>query len=64
MTRATVTCATWGERQTFLGTQWEVIVAAEVWGKTHGRAEHDGEEVPVWVDRPGSQQRSAGYGHR
>jgi hypothetical protein len=40
MTRATVTCAVWGDRQTLLGSTWEVTVATEVWAKTHGRAAH------------------------
>jgi hypothetical protein len=59
-TQATVTCAECGDRHTFVGTQWEVTVAAEVWPKTHGRAAHDGETVAVRVDRPGTRQRSAG----
>ncbi|MGN6173863.1 MAG: hypothetical protein ACTHPS_13065 [Streptosporangiaceae bacterium] len=50
-TRATVSCAECGDRQTFLGTQWEVTVAAEVWQKTHGRAAHDGGTAAVAVDR-------------
>lgn len=45
-------------RQTFLGTRWEVTVAAGVWGKTHGRAAHDGETVPVTVDKPETRQGS------
>jgi hypothetical protein len=52
MTKATVTCAVCGGRQTFLGSQWEVTVAAEVWEKTHGRSAHDGERVPVRVEGP------------
>jgi hypothetical protein len=63
-TQATVTCAECGDRHTFVGTQWEVTVAAEVWPKTHGRAAHDGETVAVRVDRPGTRQRSAGPGGR
>jgi hypothetical protein len=64
LTQATVTCAACGERQTLLGSQWEVTVAAEVWGKAHGRAAHDGETVPVRVDGPETQQGSAGPGWR
>jgi hypothetical protein len=63
-TQATVTWAECGDRHTFVGTQWEVTVAAEVWPKTHGRAAHDGETVAVGVDRPGTRQRSAGPGGR
>jgi hypothetical protein len=63
-TQATVTWAECGDRHTFVGTQWEVTMAAEVWPKTHGRAAHDGETVAVRVDRPGTRQRSAGPGGR
>ena len=63
-TQATVTCAECGDRHTFVGTQWEVTVAAEVWPKTHGRAAHNGGTVAVRVDRPGTRQRSAGPGGR
>jgi hypothetical protein len=58
MTQAIVTCAACGDRQTFLGSPWEVKVATEVWEKTHSRAAHDGETVAVRVDRkPGKDQR-------
>ena len=59
MTRATVTCAACGDRQTFLGSQWEVTVATEVWEKTHRRAAHDGQAVAVRIDRPETRQGSA-----
>ena len=35
-TQATVTCAECGGRRTFVGTQWEVTVAAEVWRRRMG----------------------------
>jgi hypothetical protein len=52
MTQATVTCAVCGDRQTFLGSQREVTVATEVWGKEHSRAAHAGEIVAVRVNKP------------
>jgi hypothetical protein len=58
-TQATVTCAACGDRQTFLGSKWEVTVAIEVWGKKHGRAAHDGETVAVRVERPETRQGPA-----
>ena len=64
MTRATVTCTIGGDRQTFLGSQWEVMVAAQVWEKTHGRAAHDGTKAPVRVQTPENPQRSAPRGRR
>jgi hypothetical protein len=36
MTRATVTCTICGDQQTFLGSQREVTVAAQVWETDHG----------------------------
>jgi ribosomal protein L31 len=59
LTRATVTCAVCGDRQTLLGSTWEVTVAIEVWAKTHSRAAHDGETAAVRVDRPKTRQGSA-----
>jgi hypothetical protein len=64
MTQATVTCAACGDRQTFLGSRWEVTVAAEVWGKKHSRAAHNGETVAVRVDRPRTLQGSAAPARR
>lgn len=64
MTQATVTCAACGDRQTFLGSTWEVTVAAEVWGKKHSRAAHDGETVAVRVVGPGKRQGSAAPARR
>jgi hypothetical protein len=51
-----VTCTICGDQQTFLGSQWEVMVAAQVWEKTHGRAAHDGTKAPVRVHTPGNPQ--------
>jgi hypothetical protein len=34
MTPATVACTICGDQQAFLGSQWEVTVAAQVWEKT------------------------------
>jgi hypothetical protein len=64
MTQATVTCTMCGDQQTFLGSQWEVTVAAQVWEKTHGRAVHDGTKAPVRVHTPENPQRSALRGAR
>jgi hypothetical protein len=64
MTRATVTCTICGDQQAFLGSQWEVTVAAQVWEKTHGRAAHDGTKTPVRVHMPENPQRSAPRGKR
>jgi hypothetical protein len=64
MTRATVICTMCGDQQTFLGSQWEVTVAAQVWEKTHGRVAHDGAEPPVRVHTPENPQRSAARSRR
>ena len=65
ITWATVTCTICGDQQTFLGSQWEVTVAAQVWEKTHGRAAHDGTKAPVRVQTPETRKdrhRGAGAG--
>lgn len=62
--QATVTCAACGARQTFRGSQWEVTVAAEVWEKTHSRAAHFGQTVPVKVARPETRPGSAAPARR
>ena len=58
-TRATVTCAVCGDRQTLLGSTWEVTVATEVWAKTRSHAAHHGETVAVRVNRPETRQGPA-----
>ena len=63
-TRAIVTCAECGDRHTFVGTQWEVMVAAQVWQKTHGRAVHYGGTAVVWAGPATNHRRSAGPGGR
>jgi hypothetical protein len=64
MIQATVTCTACGNRQTFLGSTWEVTVATEVWGNKHSRAVHDGETVAVRVDRPETRPGSAAAARR
>jgi hypothetical protein len=63
-TRAIVICAECGDRHTFVGTQWEVTVTAQVWQKTHGRAAHNGGKAVVRAGPAGTRRGSAGPGGR
>jgi hypothetical protein len=64
MAQATVTCAACGDRQTFLGSRWEVTVATQVWRNKHSSAAHEGQTVAVRVDRPRTPHRPAAPARR